>query len=137
MKSKFISVAILASAGCLAMMPQQIRAQTTFPCSGGPNEQQVGTTMQGSVTVPLCVARQVGNAPAAPSAPLVDYANIAWHPDYDDVWFGGGWTQKGRADPEVLALCNRETGGGCVSIGEYSNSSLAIVKSASGDLVLW
>ncbi len=40
-------------------------AQGTFQCSGGPNEQQVGVTMQGPVTVPLCVSRP---APRSASA---------------------------------------------------------------------
>ncbi|QIG55076.1 DUF4189 domain-containing protein [Altererythrobacter sp. BO-6] len=89
-------------------------------------------TSNPSVPVPLCPGGT--SQQGQPQAALVDYANIAWHPDYDEVWFGGGWTQRGRSEAEVLALCNRETGGGCSSIGEYSNSYLAIVKSGNGDL---
>lgn len=50
----------LASAVVVAMMlwpSGPASAQGTFQCSGGPNEQQVGMTMQGPVTVPLCVSR--------------------------------------------------------------------------------
>lgn len=36
-------------------------AQSTFQCSGATNEQQVGVTMQGPVTVPLCVSRPAGS----------------------------------------------------------------------------
>ncbi|WP_156320429.1 hypothetical protein [Brevundimonas sp. AAP58] len=50
----------LASAVVVAMMlwpAGPASAQGTFQCSGGPNEQQVGVTMQGPVTVPICVSR--------------------------------------------------------------------------------
>jgi len=101
-----------------------------YACNGTPGEQMVGTTQSGGATVPLCVAGSAGQT----MAPLVDYAGIAWHADYDEVWFGGGWGERGRADPEVLALCNRQTGGGCRAIGEYSNSYVAIAKASDGSL---
>ena len=57
-----------AFAAMALIWPQAATAQT-FQCSGGPNERMVGTTMQGPVTVPLCVStappreqRQAGNA---------------------------------------------------------------------------
>lgn len=118
---------------CAALLGVSATAQAQYApyaCNGTPGERMVGTTQSGGATVPLCVAGSGGAA----AAPLVDHGGIAWHADYDDVWFGGGWSEPGHADPEVLALCNRDTGGGCQAIGEYTNSLIAIVKAADGSL---
>ena len=123
----FVRMALAALFGVSAAAQAQY---APYACNGTPGERMVGTTDSGGATVPLCVS---GPA-AAPAAPLVDYAGIAWHPDHDEVWFGGGWSEQGHADPEVLALCNQQTGGGCQVIGEYSNSYIAIVKAADGSL---
>lgn len=128
---RYMFFALTAAFGLLSGYGGAAQAQSApYACNGTPGEQMVGTTQSGGATVPLCVA---GSGTLA-MAPLVDYAGIAWHADYDEVWFGGGWGERGRADPEVLALCNRQTGGGCRAIGEYSNSYVAIAKASDGSL---
>lgn len=47
----------------LTLAPTSAAAQGVFPCTWGPGHVQVGQTMQGTVTVPLCVQR-----PAEPAA---------------------------------------------------------------------
>lgn len=55
--STMIAAATLAAGLMVGLEAAPAAAQTTFQCSGGPDEEQVGLTMQGPVTVPLCVRR--------------------------------------------------------------------------------
>lgn len=52
-----LQLALLVVVAAMLWPSGPAAAQGTFQCSGGPNEQQVGLTMQGPVTVPLCVSR--------------------------------------------------------------------------------
>lgn len=66
-------------------------AQSTFQCSGGPNEQQVGVTMQGPVTVPLCVSR--------PAASVTSGAGGAGSDDPNDDALGGVYIEGPFYEP--------------------------------------
>jgi len=66
-------------------------AQTMFQCSGGSNEQQVAVTMQGPVTVPLCVSR--------PAASSQGGARGARDVDPDDDALGGVYIEGPRYGP--------------------------------------
>lgn len=74
---------------CAALLfwPQVASAQP-FPCSGGPNEQMVGTTMQGPVTVPLCVSTPKPRASAASEGE-----------GQDDPYYVPGYIEGPRPEP--------------------------------------
>ncbi|HVK96104.1 MAG TPA: DUF4189 domain-containing protein [Noviherbaspirillum sp.] len=104
-----------------------------YPCPGpGPGERMIGMTQggQGIASVPLCV--RDGPAPA-PQAPVSSYAAIAWHPDAADVWVDGNYTGPNAAQQGALEMCNQVMGGGCTSTGEWSNSSMTVIRDRGGD----
>jgi Domain of unknown function (DUF4189) len=139
MRLSAMSVLLILSAMFVMLLTANpASAQYQFPCNGpGPGRVMVGTappppgSPPNTPPTPVCVA---DNGQGASTAALVDYASIAWHPDYDEVWFAGGYSQKGRSEGEILKVCNRDTGGGCTPISDFSNSYIAIVKAADGFL---
>lgn len=125
------------------LWPAQAQAQA-FPCSGGsngagPGERMVGMSPggPGNPSFPLCVRDDSGGAsvPSAPRGPVNTHAALAWHPDAADVWVDGNYTGPNNiAGRSVIDACNKVMGGGCVSPGTWSNSSMAIIRDRGGDL---
>lgn len=114
------------------LWPMQAQAQA-YPCPGpGPGEHQVGNTQSGPgvASVPLCMRDEYAAPQAAPAS---RYAAIAWHADAADIWVDGNYDGPGTAVRGALAMCNQVMGGGCTSTGEWSNSSMAIIRDKSGD----
>jgi Domain of unknown function (DUF4189) len=111
-----------------AVMPTPAQAQV-FPCPNGPgpNERIVG--YDNVSRVQLCTSDGTAPVPV-----LNDYATIAWHHDYDQVWFGGGFKNRGESPQQVLNMCNQATGGGCTMIPDFGNSYTAIVRTNLGSL---
>lgn len=110
-------------------------AQAEGPCTGAPGERII-TILPGGNGVapyPLCVVDPPGNG-TRPSAPAAanSYAAIAWHPDASDVWMDGNYLSPGGAENGALEACNRAMGGGCASAGEWSNSTMAVIRSRNG-----
>lgn len=106
------------------------------PCPGGPRpgQVQIGVDVSG---MPICRLADPGpaSAPAAPPRMLPSQFNgIAWHPDYEDFWAVGGQTDKGTAARAALALCNRDTGGGCVNVAGAENGVVAVARRSDGVL---
>ena len=128
--------AVLVAWAALSAAPSA-RAQA-YPCPGpGPGERMVGMTPGGDgvAPVPLFVRDDDGgydDEPAAPQAPVRDYAAVAWHPDAADVWFEGGYSDAGAAEREARAACNAVMGGGCTTTGEWWNSSMVIIRDRVG-----
>lgn len=126
----FTRVLLIGLAWCL--WPTAVRAQA-YACPGpGPGERMVGMTQAGNgvASVPLCV--RDGPAPPPP-APVSYYAAIAWHADAADIWVDGNYLGPNSAERGALALCNAAMGGGCSSTGEWSNSSMAVIRDRNGD----
>lgn len=133
---------MLAAALAWLLWPAQAHAQA-FPCNGGgggagPGERMVGMSPggPGNPSFPLCVRDNSGGAPApaAPRGPVDTHAALAWHPDAADVWIDGNYTGPNNlAERGVLDACNRVMGGGCASIGNWSNSSMVIIRDRGGD----
>ena len=127
-------VAVFAFA--LFMLSQP--AAAAYPCPGGPGpgEVQVGVTggSHGVAAIPVCDRAQGGGDSDGGGVYYI-YGSIAWHPDADDVWMIGSYDAPYIAEREALAACNGAMGGGCSSIGEWHNSSMAIIRDRSG--VLW
>lgn len=120
----------------LLALPQP--AAAAYPCPGGPGpgEVQVGVSggSHGIAAVPMCESSGGGGDGAAVQI-VNDYGSIAWHRDATDVWMVGNWPSPGIAADKALAACNRAMGGGCGSIGEWSNSSMAVIRDRNG--ILW
>ncbi|HEV7342106.1 MAG TPA: DUF4189 domain-containing protein [Sphingopyxis sp.] len=103
-------------------------------CHGGPlpNQIIIGYAQDGT---PLCAPNPNAGAPPPTPRPVVNtFAAIAWHPDADDVWLSGNYDGPNAAPGDALAACNRDMGGGCTSIGEWHNSSMAIIRNRYGEL---
>lgn len=125
------------------LWPAQAQAQA-FPCSGGsngagPGERMVGMSPggPGNPSFPLCVRDDSGapTGPAAPRGPAGSHAAFAWHADAADIWVDGNYVSANNiAERSVLDACNRVMGGGCMSPGVWSNSSMAIIRNRAGDL---
>ncbi|HEV7228606.1 DUF4189 domain-containing protein [Brevundimonas sp.] len=113
-------------------------AAAQYPCPApGPNDRVVGTHSPGPGLLPYPICVPANNGPAPPPAPAraVDtYASIAWHPDVEDVWLEGNFDGPNGAVPKALEACRRAMGDGCQSIGEWSNSSMAIARDWNGYL---
>ena len=116
-------------------------AQAQHPCPApGPNERIVGMHNPGPglASYPICV--WTNNGPSGPPAPapppriISTYASIAMHPDVDGIWMEGNFDGPNGAEPKVMALCQQATGGGCVSVGEWQNSDMAIARDWNGYL---
>jgi hypothetical protein len=135
MFSRFGFGAALLLAAALLWMPRPAAAQN-YPCPGGPGpgEVQVGVSggSHGVAAVPIC-APAAGGGGGGASAPSYSYGAIALHPDVDDVWMFGNWTGPNAAEQEALTACNQAMGGGCISIGEWHNSSMSIIRDAQGN----
>lgn len=136
---RYLQLLMACFAVAVLWSPQPASA-LAHPCPGGPgaNEVQVGESGGGGgvAPVPMCAPRQGGGAASTP-APVsyyYIYGSIAWHPDVDDVWMVGNSDEPRIAEREALAACQRAMGGGCASIGEWHNSSMAIVRDRSGTL---
>lgn len=84
-------------------------AQTTFQCSGGPNEEQVGVTMQGPVTVPLCVSRAAASRADVPRGERSDRAR--YYTGDGMVSLPPGWRQSYGLFRNVAIGTHPETGG--------------------------
>lgn len=124
-------VLLIGLAWCLWPAPAQAQA---YLCGNGPGpgERMVGMTQggQGVASMPLC-ARD-GPAPPPPP-PVVTYAAIAWHADASDIWVDGNYNGPNAAERGALAMCNQAMGGGCTSTGEWSNSSMIVLRDRGGD----
>jgi len=113
-------------------------AQAQYACPGDtPTDRMVGVHNpgNGAPSHPICVPRN--DQPAAPAPPprIVDtYASIAWHPDVEGVWLEGNFDGPNGAAPKAMEACQRAMGQGCQSIGEWSNSSMAIARDWNGYL---
>lgn len=108
-------------------------AEAQSPCTGAAGERMVGLTPPGvgMSQVPLCVNDGAGGG-AMPQMARSYYAAIAWHPDAADIWIDGGYSGPGAAEDVAIAACNRVMGSGCTSTGEWSNSSMAIIRDRFG-----
>lgn len=122
----------------LLALPQPAAAAFPCPSGPGPGEVQVGVSggSHGIAAIPMCESTGGGGdgGNAAPSYYYI-YGSIAWHPDADDVWMVGNYDAPYAAEREAMAACNNAMGGGCSSIGEWHNSSMAIIRDRNG--VLW
>ena len=102
-----------------------------WPCPGGPGpgEVVVGT---GAGGVPMCR----GNGGGGGGTYLLPskFNGIAWHPDYADFWAVGNYRSRSAADQAALALCNRDTGGGCSTLNGAENGFVAVARAADGSL---
>jgi len=123
-------LALLLVAMVYCMLPVSNADAQVFACSGAAGERQVGMSQggMGVASIPLCVQDR-----AAPP-PVVDnnYAAIAWHRDASDVWMDGNYLGSGGAVRGALDACNRAMGGGCESAGEWSNSTMAVIRNRNG-----
>lgn len=132
-------------AGVAALAPQPAAAAYPCPNGPGPGEVQVGIADggHGIANMPMCnrVGGQGGDAGGVSGGGMAGggvyyvYGAIAWHPDVGDVWMVGNQYAPHRAEREAMAACNQAMGGGCSSIGEWHNSSMAILRDRSG--LLW
>ena len=113
-------------------------AQAQYACPGDtPTDRLVGMHNPGNGVAPhpICVPRN--SQPAAPAPPpriINTYASIAMHPDVDGLWMEGNFDGPNGAEPKVMALCQQAMGGGCVSVGEWQNSDMAIARDWNGYL---
>lgn len=102
-----------------------------WPCPGGPGpgEVVVGT---GAGGVPMCR----GNGGGGGGTYLLPskFNGIAWHPDYADFWAVGNYRSRSAADQAALALCNRDTGGGCSTLNGAENGVVAVARASDGSL---
>lgn len=107
-------------------------AQAQLPCSGAPGERMVGMSQGGPgiAPMPLCARDYSGGEGGA--QPNGSYASIAWHPDASDIWIDGNYTGPGAAEGVALEACNRDMGGGCSSVGEWNDSSMALIRDRNG-----
>jgi hypothetical protein len=126
--------AAMLLAWCL--WPGAAQAQA-YPCNGaGPGERMVGMTQGGNgvAPVPLCV-RDGGGGTAPSSTPTQNnsYAGMAWHPNAADVWADGNYLYSAATgEGAALRACNKVMGGGCTAGARWGNSSLTIIRDASG-----
>jgi hypothetical protein len=123
----WIGLSAVMFAACL-WQASPARAQQGFPCTGAAGERVVGATEggHGVASIPLCMWQ-------TPPAPIPNsYAAIAWHPDASDIWIDGNYLGPGTAEGVALAACNRAMGGGCSGSGEWSNSSMAVIRDRNG-----
>lgn len=122
---------LIAAAWCLwGASPAAAQA---YPCSGpGPGERMIGMTPGGNgiAPVPLCV--RDGGGAGAPVTYVDTVASIAWHAEAADVWVEGSYDGPNTAERVALQACNEAMGGGCSSIGEWKNSSMAILRDRQG-----
>jgi hypothetical protein len=130
--------ALLIITALLALAGIALPAAAQYPCpSPGPNDQVVGEVDLGGGLGKglMCVPRNNGPA-APPAAPRIvnQYASIAGHPDVDDVWMEGNFDGPRGAQEKALAACQRAMGSGCVSFGEWANSTTAIARDWNGFL---
>lgn len=77
--------------------------------------------------------RRQQQAPQTPPAPVSSYAAIAWHSDAADIWVDGNYTGPNAAERGALEMCNQVMGGGCTSTGEWSNSSMTVIRDRAGN----
>ncbi len=129
---------LLVIAALLGLASIAPPAAAQYPCpSPGPNDQVVGEIDLGPGLGKglMCVPRNNGPAPP-PAAPRIvnQHASIAWHPDVDQVWLEGNFDGPRGAQEKALAACQRAMGPGCVSIGEWANSTTAIARDWNGFL---
>ncbi len=133
-KSHFIAMAALFV--LLLFVPDQSWAAHPCPGGPGPGERQVavGGGSPGVAAYPIC--ERFDNAPQAPAT--VSYYNIygaiAAHPDADDVWMAGNYNGPNSAEQEALAMCRAAMGAGCISFGEWHNSSFSVIRNSQGVL---
>ena len=137
MISRFV-FALLAALTIAVLAPPQ-PAAAAFPCpqGPGPGEVQVGVSggSHGVAAVPMCESTGGGDSGNASPDYYYIYGAIAWHPDVGDVWMVGNYDAPYAAEREAMAACDRAMGGGCTSIGEWQNSSMAILRDRNG--MLW
>lgn len=129
----FVQLTVLSAIALLLSLAAPSAVQAAYPCPGGPGpgEVQVGVSggTHGVAAVPIC-DRAGGGAPQAPPTYSYVYGAIAAHPDAADVWMAGGYSQSYGAEREAMAMCAAAMGDGCISFGEWHNSSFAIIRDA-------
>jgi len=69
---------------------------------------------------------------APPPAPTHSFAAIAWHPDANDVWMDGNYLSSGGAQAGALQACAQVMGEGCEASGEWSNSTMSVIRNRQG-----
>ena len=112
-------------------------AAAQHPCPApGPNERIVGTHNPGpgQASYPICVWTNSGPTPSAPQRVVNTYAAIVWHHNVQGVWLEGNFSEPNVAEPRAMAACQRAMGDGCVSVGEWQNSDVAIARDWNGSL---
>jgi hypothetical protein len=135
---RMVQIFLIALSWCL--WPASAQAQA-FPCNGGsdgagPGERMVGMSPSGPgmAPFPLCVRVDApSNGPAGPPASSDTYAAVVWHPDVADVWIDGNYINRGVAETNPLNFCESAMGAGCVSGGEWRNSSMTIIRDKVGN----
>jgi len=132
-------VALGAIAMVIGLLGLAAPAAAQYPCPApGPNDRIVGmtTATPSQPSLPLCVPanNEATPAPAAPPRIVDTCASIAWHPDVENVWLEGNFDGPYGAAPKAMEACQRAMGEGCQSIGEWSNSSMAIARDWNGYL---
>lgn len=126
-------LAVLVALFCISL-GGDARAQA-YPCPGGPRpgEQIIGMhdPGNGAAQVPMC-GPNGSEGPTAPPIGHNSYASIAMHPDAADIWVDGDYSGPGTSERVALEACTKAMGQGCWSTGEWSNSSMAILRDAGG-----
>lgn len=114
------------------------RAHAAHPCPGGPGpgERQVavGGGQPGVAEYPICERFDEGSQATAPVSYYNIYGAIAAHPDADDVWMAGNYNGPNAAEQEALSMCRAAMGNGCISFGEWHNSSFSVIRNSQGIL---
>lgn len=113
-------------------------ARAAYPCPGGPGpgEVQVGVSGGGNGVASVPVCERVGGGGQAPQQVTYYYiyGAIAAHPDADDVWMAGNYDGPNGAEQEAMAMCRAAMGDGCISFGEWHNSSFSVIRNSQGYL---
>lgn len=131
--------------GLFVIFPPSAQAQMSpYPCGvPGPGERVVGMTPAGNGigSVGLCVNDYANARPSSPNYPeqapqQSTYGAVAFHPEAADVWMQGGLPSKGMAEKLAVAACNQVMGGGCIGTGDWSNSSVVVVRSVGNNFRL-
>lgn len=128
---------LIALAWCL--WPASAHADGGYACAGpGPGEKVIGQLpgANGQPGLMLCVRVDGPGSAPAPSRPPASsdtYAAVVWHPDVADVWVDGNYINRGVAETNPLNFCESAMGAGCVSGGEWRNSSMTIIRDKVGN----
>ncbi len=128
-------IALAAFFALMLFIPDNASAAYPCPSGPGPGERQVGVAGGGGVAqYPVCESIDGGGQAPAPVSYYYIYGAIVGHPDSDDVWMVGNYDAAHIAEKEAMSMCRAAMGDGCVSFGEWYNSSYSVIRDAQGYL---